>query len=75
MNIEFRHHGKTYQCSRAAPADEPPPNKLSIVFQPCVLRPPFLLELAFLGTDGIRGIELYRPVQEIHDAAVSIRTV
>jgi hypothetical protein len=67
MIIEFARHGKTYQCSVAAPVeDESPPATIRIPFQPCVLKPPFQLDLIFLATDEVRGIELYKPVGEIH---------
>jgi hypothetical protein len=65
MLVEFTRHGKTYQCSMAVPLHEPPPSTLKIAFQPCVLKPPFELELAHQGTDDIRRVELYKPVREV----------
>ncbi|HEY6371272.1 MAG TPA: hypothetical protein VIX37_11890 [Candidatus Sulfotelmatobacter sp.] len=64
VTIEFTRLGKTYQCAHAVAGD--PPSTLTIPFRPCVLRPPFRLELAFLATDDVRGIELYKPVREIY---------
>jgi hypothetical protein len=68
MIIEFARHGKTYQCSVAAPVEDesPPPPTIRIPFRPCVLKPPFQLELIFLATDEVRGIELYKPVAEVY---------
>jgi hypothetical protein len=62
MTIEFSRFGSTYQCAVAAPLG-PPPRQLTIPFRPCVLKPPFELTLAWLGTDEVRGIELYRPIR------------
>jgi hypothetical protein len=64
MIIEFSRHGKTYQCALAAPLDAPPA-RITVPFRPCVLKPPVELELNWLTTDEVRGIELYRPVREI----------
>jgi hypothetical protein len=61
MIVEFTREGKTYVCvigpSGAAPTT------LSIAFRPCAYRPPFLLQLDYLGRDDTRGIELYEPVE------------
>jgi hypothetical protein len=65
MIVEFTRHGKTYQSAIAVPLDQPPPPIIKIPFQPCVLRPPYFLELAFLTTDELRGIELYKPIAEV----------
>jgi len=64
MTIEFSRSGNTYQCAVAAPV--PPPETITILFQPCVLKPPFTLEQAHQGTDDVRGIELYKPIREIY---------
>jgi hypothetical protein len=60
MLIEFSRLGKTYQYAALIAA--PPPATLTIPFRPCVLKPPIELELDWLGTDEIRGVEIYRPV-------------
>jgi hypothetical protein len=64
MILEFTRHGKTYQSAIAVPT--PRPATITIIFRPCPLKAPFQLELAFLGTDELRGIELYQPVREIY---------
>jgi hypothetical protein len=63
MTVEFVRNGKTYTCAVAAPV--PPPATIKILFRPCVLKPPFHLELMFLGTDEVRAIQLYKPVREV----------
>lgn len=62
MTAEFTRYGKTYQFTKEAGE---PPKTVRIPFQPCVLKPPFLLELEWIGFDEMRAIELYRPVKEI----------
>jgi len=62
MIVEFVRHGKTYQCAFATPTAPPP--TIRVPYRPCVLRPPVLLELAYLATDDVRGIELYKPIAE-----------
>lgn len=63
MTIEFTRAGKTYECSLLA--TEGPPPTVRILIRPCVLRPPVELELRWLCTDDVRGIELYQPVREV----------
>jgi hypothetical protein len=64
MIIEFARHGKTYTC--AVGTSEPHPPRLEIPFRPCVLKPAFHLVLMWLTTDEVRGIELYKPIGEVH---------
>jgi hypothetical protein len=61
MIVEFTREGKTYVCV-IGPSGAPPAT-LSIAFRPCAYKPPFLLELGYLGRDERRGIELYQPVE------------
>jgi hypothetical protein len=65
MIIEFERHGKTYQ--HAVETSVPHPPRIEIIFKPCVLKPPFKLELMWLTTDELRGIELYKPIAEVHE--------
>lgn len=58
MIVEFDFAGKTYSCAVGVAQ---PTDLLRIVFRPCVLKPPFILELRYLGHDEIRGCELYKP--------------
>lgn len=62
MVIEFLRNGKTYKgVHDAAPATP----TIQVVFKPCALKPPFLLELTYLGYDEIRMIHLYKPIREV----------
>ena len=62
MMVEFTRGGNTYQC--AVGVVSPPPATLRMTFRACTLKPPVMLDLAYLATDEIRGIALYRPVEE-----------
>jgi len=61
IRVEFQVAGKVYQC--AVGDGPPPPETLKLVFKPCTLKPPVELQLRFLGTDELRGVELYRPAE------------
>ena len=60
MQVEFVHRGKTYETQFPSLGDGPPA-RIALPFRPCVLRPEITLRLAWVGTDDVRGIEIYRP--------------
>jgi hypothetical protein len=62
MTVEFTRAGKTYVCV-IGPIHSDPPDPLTIAFRPCAFKAPFMLQLAYLGHDATRGLELYRPIE------------
>jgi hypothetical protein len=67
MIIEFTREGKTYVCVLGPVHGTAPPKQLSIAFRACAFRAPVLLELAYIGPDPTRRVELYRPVEIASD--------
>lgn len=63
IRVEFEYGGKTYQTSVGA---DTPPLTVKLTLKPCVLKPPVELQLQWLATDELRGLELYRPFAVIH---------
>jgi hypothetical protein len=63
MTVEFTRQGKTYFCVLGPVHGRTPPERISIAFRPCAYKAPVMLELAYLGRDPARAIELYQPVE------------
>jgi hypothetical protein len=63
MLLEFQRAGKTYVCAVGSADTAPPPARLAIAFRACAFQAPFILELAYLGRDPARGLELYEALE------------
>ena len=63
IRLEFEYGGKTYEASLGA---DVAPHTVKLSIRPCALKPPVELQLQWLATDELRGLELYRPFAVIH---------